>query len=118
MKISIPQHLGEQKEVHSQSIGKFAHHRPQTCKRENGYESKGKLQKKKIRSDGATGGPCNTPENSTVSKREPQTLPHLFCEKLFLSSQHAGGLCGNLYHEPRINYDHSVFTKFVSALSS
>ena len=52
-----PPHLGEQKEVHSQSIGKFAHHRPQARKSEDGYESKGKLQKKKIRSDRATGVP-------------------------------------------------------------
>ena len=65
MKISIPQHLGEQKEVHSQSIGKFAHHRPQTCKREDGYESKGKLQKKKIRSDGAMGVPV-TPQRAAL----------------------------------------------------
>ena len=55
-----PPHLWEQKEVHSQSIGKFAHHRPQTCKCEDGYESKGKLQKKKVRSDRATGVPVTS----------------------------------------------------------
>ena len=37
--------------MHSQSIGNFAHHRLQARKLEAGYESKGKLQKKKIRSD-------------------------------------------------------------------
>lgn len=60
-------------------------------------------------------GSCKTPESSTLSKTEPQTLPHLLCEKLFLSSQHAAGLCGNLSHEPSINYAHSVLTELVSA---
>lgn len=65
-----PYIFGELKEVHSQSIGKFTHYRPQARKREDGYESKGKLEKKKLRSDRATGDPCITPESSTVSKRE------------------------------------------------
>ena len=79
-----------------------------------GMRAKGSWKRENKESDKAMEGSCNTPESGTLSKREPQTFLHLFCEKLFLSSQHAGGLCGNLQHEPSINDAHSVLTKFVS----
>lgn len=50
-----PRILGELREVHSHSIGKVTHYWPQARKREDGYESKGKLEKKEQRSDRTTG---------------------------------------------------------------
>ena len=55
-KETFPPHIfGELRGVYSHSISKVIHYWPQACKRENGYESKGKLEKKELRSDGTTG---------------------------------------------------------------
>lgn len=59
----LPSHsFGELRGAHSHSIGKVTHYWPQARKREDGYESKGKLEKKKLRLDGPAGGPWITPE--------------------------------------------------------
>lgn len=80
-----PHRFGELRQVHSHSIGKVIHYWPQARKCEDGYQSKGKLEKKEQRSDRATGNPYITWH---VSTRETHTLPHLPHEKLLLSSQH------------------------------
>lgn len=54
---TLPPHILEQlRGEHSHSIGKVTHYWPQACKREDGYESKGKLEKKGLRLNKATGG--------------------------------------------------------------
>lgn len=88
MKISSPHSLGELRGAHSHFIGKVTHYWPQARKREDGYESKGKLEKKNEDQMGLLGVP-GSPESSTVSERETQSLPHLLYEKLFLSSQYS-----------------------------
>ena len=107
-------------EAHLHPVGEFTHYWPQACKREDGYESKGKLEKKKLRSDGATRGPCITPESSTVSQGTHRALPHLHHEKSFLSAnilEHYVKMCRAGINLASVRIIASL-QKFASALSS